>query len=247
MYIRVADTAILIDAGKNAKCLCAALQEIGSDIQEIRAIFVTHDHSDHISALSTLTKKHQIPVHMTAPSARIFDKGGTKPIHSCLKRHTPIYTVQIDDITVTSFVTPHDSVMSVGYRIEFCDGDKKRAIGVATDMGYASEDVKAGLLGCEAVIIECNHDIEMLRTGPYHELLKRRVMSKEGHLSNEACAALAAYLSENGTKAFLLAHLSRENNTPELAISEVRGAVPDESIFIDIASPDIPTEIPLWR
>ncbi len=242
-FIKVADTAILIDAGKNAKRLCMALHEIGSDISEIRAIFITHDHADHISALDVLAKKQEIPIHMTEQSARVFDRGCVAPIHSRLVRHTPVYTVELGDLTVSSFVTPHDSMMSVGYRIEFFDGEERRAVGLATDIGYVTDDIKQGLSGCEAVVLESNHDVGMLRRGPYPEVLKRRILSNRGHLSNKDSADLSAYLTARGTRAIMLAHLSDENNEPSLAFEETERAISDLGVSLAVASPDCPTEL----
>lgn len=242
-YIRIADTAILIDAGKNAKRLCAALKEIGSDIDEIRAIFVTHDHADHTSALEVLSKKHDIPIHITEQSARVFDRVAPAPIHQRLVRHTPVYSVEVGDVTVSSFVTPHDSMMSVGYRIEFFDGEEKRAVGLATDIGYVTDDIKEGLLGCEAVVLESNHDVQMLRCGPYPDVLKKRILSNRGHLSNKDSASLSSYLAANGTRAFLLAHLSEENNELSLAFEETERAICDCGVSIAVACPDCPVEL----
>ena len=242
-FIRVADTAILIDAGKNAKRLCMALKSIGSDIEEIRAIFVTHDHADHTSALEVLAKKHNIPIHITEESAKVFDRIAPSPIHSRLVRHTPIFSVEVGDLVVSSFMTPHDSLMSVGYRIEFFDGEEKRSFGVATDIGHVTDDIKEGLTGCEAVVLESNHDLQMLRNGSYPDMLKRRILSNRGHLSNIDSAALSAYLAERGTRAFLLAHLSEENNEPSLAYEETERAISDVGVSIAIAAPDIPVEL----
>ena len=244
VYIRMADTAILIDAGKSARRLCTALKEIGSDIEKIRAIFVTHDHTDHVSALEMIAKKYNIPIHVIEDSARIFDRGEIKPIHSRLVRHTPVYNVEIgDNITVSSFVTPHDSLMSVGYRIEYRDGEETRLFGVATDIGYVSDSIREGLLGCEAVVLESNHDVDMLKHGPYPEMLKRRILSKRGHLSNEDSAQLSAYLAANGTRAFMLAHLSEENNEPSLALETTERAISDIGVKVFVADPEIPTEL----
>ena len=242
-FIRVADTAILIDAGKNSKRLCMALKSIGSDIEEIRAIFVTHDHADHTSALEVLAKKHNIPIHITEESAKVFDRIAPSPIHSRLVRHTPIFSVEVGDLVVSSFMTPHDSLMSVGYRIEFFDGEEKRSFGVATDIGYVTDDIKEGLTGCEAVVLESNHDLQMLRNGSYPDMLKRRILSNRGHLSNIDSAALSAYLAERGTRAFLLAHLSEENNERSLAYEETERAISDVGVSIAIAAPDIPVEL----
>lgn len=242
-YIRVADTAILIDAGKSARRLCTALKEIGSDIEKIRAIFVTHDHADHISALEVLAKKQEIPIHITERSAGVFDRVPASAVHSRLVKHPPIFSVEIDGITVTSFPTPHDSLMSVGYRIDFYDGDVKRSFGVATDIGYVTEDIKEGLCGCEAIVLESNHDVEMLRRGSYPDVLKRRILSRRGHLCNKDSAAFAAYLASKGTNAFLLAHLSEENNEPTLALEEAQRAISDCGVTVAVADPECPTEL----
>ncbi len=243
-YIKMADTAILIDAGRSAKRLCAALKEIGSDIEEIRAIFITHDHSDHISALETLCKCHAIPIHMTDRSASVYDRYAGSPVHHCLKRHSPIYTVEIGDIRVRSFATPHDSLMSVGYRIEMiCDSGKESAVAVATDIGYVTDDIVENLLGCEAVVVESNHDIQMVNDGPYPDYLKRRILSKRGHLSNAECGRLSSYLASKGTRAFMLAHLSEENNEPILALEETERAISDSGIVVTVADAHCPTEL----
>ena len=245
VYIRVANTAILIDAGKSARTLCNSLREIGSDISEISAIFITHDHHDHTSALEVLAKKNQIPIHMTRASAQIFDRCPDAQIHSRLVLHEPEYTAEVGGLTVRSFRTPHDSRMSVGYRIEFCDGERVRAFGVATDIGYVTDDIRRGLCGCEAVVLESNHDVDMLMDGPYPYELKCRIRSNRGHLSNKDSALFAATLAQSGTRAFLLAHLSEENNDPTLALEEALCAISDESVTICAASPTEPTELPI--
>ena len=242
-YIRFCDTAILIDAGKSARTLCGALREIGSDISEIDAIFVTHDHHDHVSALEVLAKKNNIPIHMTARSAVIFDRDPSAPIHSRLVRHDPLFSVEVGRFTVTSFRTSHDSRMSVGYRIAFRAGEEAFAVGVATDLGYVSEEVREGLRGCFALVLESNHDETMLREGPYPYDLKKRIASRRGHLSNSDSAAFASELAEAGARAFILAHLSEENNEPDLALDEARSALSGLGCTVAVAAADLPTEV----
>lgn len=237
------NTSILIDAGKSARSLCAALTAVGSDIGKIDAIFITHEHCDHISALEIIAKKHEIPIHMTEKSARKFDRTPDSPIHKHLVRHDNVFCETVGDITVRSFRTPHDSNMSVGYRIELCDGEESHTVGVATDIGYVTEDIKCGLMGCEAVVLESNHDEQMLEDGPYPYHLKLRIRSSKGHLSNVDSAAFAAKLAENGTRGFILAHLSQENNTPELAFDETNSAISNPAVRICVAHPDSPTEL----
>lgn len=244
-FVSSGSTHILIDAGKSARTLCAKLTEIGSDISEISAIFITHEHSDHISALETISKKYHIPIHITHGSAKKIDRLPDATVHSCLVRHENIFCETVGNITVKSFVTPHDSLMSVGYRIEFEMNDNLRVFGVATDIGHVSESVRNGLLGCETVVLESNHDEQMLLDGPYPRDLKMRILSKRGHLSNKDSALFAAELAANGTKNIILAHLSRENNDPSIAFDEVHGAISDDGVCIAVASPDCPTEIVL--
>ena len=243
MYIRMADTAILIDAGKSARALCNALKAIGTDMKEIRAIFVTHDHHDHVSALEVLSKKHEIPIHMTDGSAALYDRYPDSPIHARLVRHTPIFSEQVGPLRVSSFPTPHDSRMSVGYRVECAEGGEISRVGVATDIGYVTEEIRKGLSGCDAVVLESNHDVDMLMKGPYPYELKQRIRSHRGHLSNHDSALLSAELAERGTRAFLLAHLSEENNEPTLALEETERAVSDPAVRIAVAAPDEPTEL----
>ncbi|MBE6577231.1 MAG: MBL fold metallo-hydrolase [Ruminococcaceae bacterium] len=242
-FVTSGETSILIDAGKSARTLCAKLAEIGSDIGKIDAIFITHEHCDHISALETLSKKYHIPIHMTEKSAKKLDRNPTAAVHSCLIRHDSTFCVEVGNMRVRAFPTPHDSLMSVCYRIELCTEEHKHTFGVATDIGFVSERIKEALMGCDAVVLESNHDEQMLMDGPYPYDLKLRIRSNKGHLSNCDCALLAAELAKEGTKGFILAHISRENNYPELAFDEVHGTISDDSVEICVASPDTPTEL----
>ncbi len=243
-YIRHGDTEILIDAGKCARALCRALSDIGTDISNIAAIFITHEHTDHVSALEVISKKHAIPIHINNLSATRFDRDRGAYIHKNLVRHAENdFSVSVGEITVTAFRTPHDSIMSVGYKIETNRDNTCQPIAVATDIGYVTSTVRESLIGCEAVVIESNHDEQMLMRGPYPYELKKRILSNVGHLSNRASAELCTELAQNGTKAFLLAHLSAENNTPELALDEFLSAIADENIKIAVADADFPTEL----
>ena len=243
VFVRVGDTRLLVDAGKSARALCSALNEIGENIKDVDAIFVTHEHTDHVSALEVVAKKHNIPIHITDASAKRFDIYPTSAIHASLVRHEPIFSEQVGEITVRSFVTPHDSNMSVGYRMEFEEDGARHAIGLATDIGYASDEIRENLFGCEAVVLEANHDVDMLMNGPYPRELKMRVASRRGHLSNAESASLAAFLCEGGARAFMLAHLSRENNEPVLALDEVKSALGGYGATVIAAAPDMPTEL----
>ena len=240
-YIAGAHTRILIDAGKSARSLSAALTGIGADIAAIDAIFITHEHTDHISALETLSKKHHIPIHAVEGCARSIAR--TAPTAAaCTVSHAPDYTVVLGDLTISSFRTSHDSACPVGYRIETPTGE---AFGVATDTGIVTVACARALTGCCGVVLECNHDPEILQNGIYPPSLKARISSRFGHLSNPDCARFARYLVDHGTRSLLLAHLSEENNRPDAAMTAVRDAVNDPHVFLTVARPDAPTFLSL--
>lgn len=233
------EAKILIDAGKSARALCNALAEIGRSIDEIDAIFITHEHNDHIGALENLLKKHKIPVHIVSISAQKLLNRAREVFEDILCLHTPIFTENIGNMKITSFPTPHDSEYSVGYRIEI----DETCIGYATDIGYVTDEIRVALSGCESVVLECNHDEEMLMEGPYPYDLKIRIKSKKGHLSNKDCAEFVSDLCFVGTKNILLAHLSEENNDPSLAFDEVWSAISDETVNLKIASQYQPVKL----
>ena len=241
-YICAGGAKILIDAGKCTRTLCASLNELGVSIDEIDAIFLTHEHRDHTGALEVLTKKHPIPIHVTKKSALRLTAKPDSALAGCIVTHTPIFHEFVKDLRVTSFPTPHDSRESVGYHLEFEDENGiTHMIGYATDIGHISTHVRNGLMGCESVVLESNHDPEMLWGGPYPYDLKERIASRWGPLSNPDCAEFAAELTASGTKNILLAHLSQENNDPQLAYNEVLMAIADPSVNLRTAAPDTVT------
>lgn len=240
VYLKLGGIPILVDAGKSARALCRSLGEIGADIADIRAIFLTHEHHDHTSALENLLKKHPIPIHIVTACAEHLPEASCTQVAENLVIHPTLYTESLDELTVRSFPTPHDSHASVGFRFSFTENGEKHEVGYATDVGYLSDAVAQGLLGCEAVVLECNHDVEMVKEGPYPYPLKQRILSRRGHLSNMDCAALAVRLAESGTKYILLAHLSETNNTPDTAYDEVFGALAGSGVKIAVADPREP-------
>lgn len=221
--VRHKDTQILIDCGKSARAVCRAITEAGGDSSSISAVFITHEHSDHTSALEVLLSKNSFPVHTTEKSApRLLAKERVAP-HVTV--HPTEFTVTVGTLTVKSFPLPHDSADHVGYVLTDTDGD---SLGIATDMGHVTRCAEESLSACRKVILEANHDVEMLKEGPYPAELKRRILSKRGHLSNTDCGLLACTLARAGCRSFAIAHLSPENNTPELAMAEVRCALDSE-------------------
>ena len=211
IYISDGKTEILIDAGVSARAVGQALAGIGSSLERISAIFVTHEYIDHIRGIPVIERKYGIPVHMTAPS--IFAAGFGEGMN--LISHEPLYSVTVGDMEIRSFATSHDSAASVGYVIDTEAG----RIGIATDTGYISRKMAAELKGSRYMVLESNHDPDMLLHGSYPPTLKQRILSRMGHLSNSDCAHLAEYLADEGAERILLAHLSKDNNTPELARS----------------------------
>lgn len=242
-YLETSHARILIDAGKCTRTLVASLSSIGVDIDTVDAILVTHDHSDHVAALETLTKKHPIPVHILYESALRYQKTKPRELCSCLRLYKSApFTVKVGNVTAVAFQTPHDSRASVGYHFTVTDDEGGvHHIGYATDIGYISPDVRGGLAGCETVVLESNHDEDMLMSGPYPYDLKLRIRSRRGHLSNRECADFASDLAGAGCRHILLAHLSEENNVPALAYDETFASVSGFGVDLRIADPDTVT------
>ena len=239
LYVKTPDAEILIDAGVSARAVEKSLLTIGSSLSNIRAIFVTHEHVDHVKGLEVISKKHHIPTHMVSASARAMIRDPESSLLRDLYLHPPVYSVRLGETVISSFPTPHDSAASVGYTVEY-EGEK---FGLATDIGHITSEIATALTGADAVVLESNHDVDMLMHGPYPRELKLRVASKRGHLSNAECAEFASELAQSGTEAFMLAHLSKENNEPTLALDEIRGAVEEYGAYVCVARPDEPVRL----
>ena len=238
-YLETPHARILIDAGKCTRTLLGSLKSIGVGIETIDAIFITHDHTDHVGALEVLTKKHAIPVHMLYKSALRYRSTQPEALCQCLQMYQSAedLCVTVGNVTVSAFPTPHDSRDSMGFRITVSAEDGEHLIGYATDIGYVSEAIKKGLRGCEAVVLESNHDEEMLKNGLYPYDLKVRILSRKGHLSNRDCADFACELYESGMRHLLLAHLSEHNNVPDIAYDETSCALAGLPVNLRVASP----------
>lgn len=223
-YIGNADAGILIDAGVSAKRIETALCERGIDPHRIAAVFVTHEHADHVSGLRVLTRRYGMRVYATGGTMEALVAANRLDAAVDCRVLTPDAPDGIVEggCLIAAFSTPHDSRQSCGYRIHTADG---RRIAVATDIGVMTDTVRTAITGCELIQIESNHDVDLLRRGPYPDFLKRRILSHTGHLANEACAAELCRLAQNGASRFVLAHLSRENNRPELAYETARVAL----------------------
>ena len=232
--IEAGENTFLVDAGGSAKAICCALDRLGVSLDRISDIFITHEHGDHTHALSALMKKHPCRVHMTEPSADALRVQENCLLDTCLLRHGTEFTYDVGELHVEAFPVPHDSMACVGYKFTY----KDTSVGVVTDVGYVTQTVYDRLCGCQAVIIEANHDREMVRCGSYPAALKARILSGGGHLSNDDCAEISGAWARQGTKKILLAHLSEENNTPETALSTVRKATDPYGVEVSCAKRD---------
>lgn len=217
-YIRYKDEEFLIDIGASARSVTSALHQLDTDFSNIKAVFLTHEHTDHTKGLETLLKHYKIPVYAPFLSALCLRMRIGCPEEAII----PLDDRDIfnfDNTSFKAFRTPHDSEGSVCYRITMGDDN----LGYATDIGHITDNIKNALSGCGSVVLESNHDIEMLKKSAYPASVKRRILSDYGHLSNDSCAELVFDLASEGTRHFMLAHLSQENNRPELAYSRSCG------------------------
>jgi len=231
------DIHILVDAGISMRRIRAGLSFCNLRPEDLTAVLLTHEHSDHVSGLPVLAKSCDIPIfapRAVAGALRRMAAGVEKCLYT-LSPHTPF---SLGGVSVTAFRTPHDASESVGYRF-----DGRSALGFCTDLGHVTDEVRDALSGCDAAVLESNHDEEMLRYGPYPVYLKRRILSSRGHLSNGSCGELSVSLAAGGTRRIVLGHLSRENNRPELALQTVRRALDEAgypAVALAVAPPSSP-------
>ncbi len=196
--------------------IVASLRALDLEPADLSAILITHEHSDHISGLCNMVKYHCVPVYASRKTAAALSNA-MPHIGEVLTEFEAGNAFSIGDTEIHSFRTPHDTPESVGYRVF----GGSRSVALVTDLGNIPVSVFDAVCGADAVILEANHDIEMLKSGPYPFFLKKRILGDFGHLSNGACGEFAVRLVEKGTKQLVLAHLSKDNNIPELAFSAV--------------------------
>ncbi len=220
-YIGSAKGGILIDAGVSAKQINLKLDCIGVNPVDIGAIFVTHEHSDHVRGLRVFASKHKIPVYATQGTVDALISSG---VANGSFEINPVDSngIEVNGQFILPFKTSHDSAQSCGFVVTTTDD---RKIAVATDTGYVTEATKAAVRGCDLILAESNHDIGMVRNGIYPYLLKRRILSDVGHLSNIDCSNFVTELVKNGTTRIVLGHLSKENNIPDLAFQTSKSAL----------------------
>lgn len=224
--IESSSTRILVDAGISCREIFKRLKLIGHDPHSLSAILLTHEHADHVDGLLTLSRKLSIPIFMTGPthqawSRSVSDSTGDRPAPARLEFFSAGRSFQVGDVSVMPFTIPHDAADPVGFTFH-SEGIK---IGFATDLGYIPASVCDHLRRCDLLLLESNHDLEMLRVGPYPWSVKQRVMSRVGHLSNAALADFFATKYDGSASYIVLAHLSEQNNHPEVARKEAEAAL----------------------
>ncbi|MCX7749861.1 MAG: MBL fold metallo-hydrolase [Clostridia bacterium] len=228
IFLSDGNTKVLIDAGLSGKKIIEALCTIGENPVELSAILISHEHSDHIRGAGILSRKFDIPIYANEATWSAMEKWiGPVNVKNKIYFETGMEFV-IGDIGIKAFSIPHDASEPVGFN--FFMHNKK--ITTATDIGHITKPLLENLIDSHILLLESNHDVEMLKVGPYPWMLKKRIMGDWGHLSNETAAKVVAYLAEKGTKRFVLGHLSRENNFPELAYQTALNILNEKNIKI---------------
>ena len=241
LLVSCGQTHILVDAGISCRRITTALKELEVDPAGLSAVLITHEHTDHMAGLATLTKKLRVPVYASRGTGlqlcyRI------PFLEELIHPFQPGACFDVGGVEVGTFPTSHDAAQSCGYTLSA--GGRKLA--VATDLGYVTPEVERAVRGARLAVVEANHDVEWLRSGPYPYFLKERILGERGHLSNEAGAALAWTAVEGGAATVVLAHLSHENNTPErarqtaAALLEARGAAVGRDVCLEVAPRSTP-------
>ena len=241
VYIGENNNGILIDVGRSAKQTREMLNKIGVEESAVKAVFLTHEHTDHVAGLSVFLKRNNIPVYASSGTLLSLRKKGV--LTEC---HTDFTLddngLELNGMFIKPFKTSHDCADGRGYVVTGCDGSSK--VAVATDTGIVTPEIINSITGCNLVYIESNHDVNMLKNGNYHFELKKRILSEYGHLSNDTCAGVLKTLVNKGTTQFVLAHLSEENNTPHLAYNTSinalleMGALVHRDYLLKVAEPE---------
>lgn len=231
LFVQYGGTRLLIDAGKSGKMIGEALDMIGVEPGSIDGILITHEHSDHIMGAGVMCRKHKIPVYATSGTWEAMEEKLGRVPEELRRTFDPFADFYVGDIGVVPFSIPHDAAEPVGYRL----WGGSVSISTATDLGYFPRAVRDAVAGSSLVLLESNHDPDMLRMNEhYNYRLKQRILSNHGHLSNEACADALLQLVDAGTQHVILGHLSGENNTPTLARRVSEGRMEREGIRLGV-------------
>lgn len=225
-FIKAGNTKILVDAGLSGKKIQQAIESIGETPADIQGIFITHEHIDHIQCAGILSRRFNIPIYANEktwiamqPSIGEIKPENVKIFESC---------VEIGELFVQAFDVSHDAANPVGYKIF----NQNKKISLLTDTGCVSDDIKKHIADSDLLLIESNHDEDMVLVGSYPWPLKKRVLGEFGHMSNDLAGTLLSEVLKKGSEIVLLAHLSRENNFPELAYKTVEGILNENNIFV---------------
>lgn len=222
--VQSGSSSVLVDCGMSGKRLAESLAEIDMHIDDIDALLLTHEHIDHIRGAGVIARKYKLPVYATEGTLAAMDVGEI-PNKTVI---SPDADFEIGDIGVVPFSIPHDAAQPVGYSF-FSDGQKHT---VATDIGHMNDYLLEHLRGSSSILLESNHDVDMLRMGSYPFPLKQRILSGTGHLSNDDAARTLCTLVQDGTEHIMLGHLSNENNTPQVAYMSAANVLAAEGIDI---------------
>ena len=217
-YLGCKEQGALIDAGASCKAILSALRQRELVQESIGAIVLTHEHSDHVKGVRVLLKTLQVPLYAPKETLEYLAEKNQLPSGCQVQEITAGQPFEAAGMWFTPFDTSHDAAASCGYRVQLPD---ERVVSVATDLGYISPEVHQGISGSDLVLLEANYDSAMLQCSAYPYLLKRRIASQSGHLSNTDCAKEALALVRQGTGRLVLGHLSKENNMPLLAYETV--------------------------
>ena len=233
--VAAGNTRLLLDCGFGPKEVLARLQRLDITPEQVSGILVTHEHDDHAKGAFKLAAKFSIPVWLTHGTLKMCERympNNTKLTLNVIDSHT---SFAIDEISVTPYPVPHDAREPS----QFVFNDGKCKLGVLTDTGCATPHIEQMLTACDALILECNHDLEMLQNGPYARPLKNRVSGRLGHLDNQSAASLLSKLDNSKLKHIIAAHLSAKNNTPFLAKRALSAVLGCEEEWIGIADQDL--------
>lgn len=236
--VRSGSTAIIVDCGISCRELGRRLDLVDAAAENLSAILLTHDHADHVRGVAVASRRLGAPVYANRDTSRRASPGHGGPPLQIFDTARPF---EVGAFIVTPFAVPHDTSDPVGFTIS--DGTAR--LGVATDLGSVTLEVLSGLSGCDAVIVESNHDRGMLLEGPYPWHLKRRVDGPTGHLSNDDAATIIESVRHGGLRHVVLAHLSRTNNEPELSIRSAQRALGLMSgrVHVSVGRHDRPGEL----
>jgi len=229
LLVSVAETCVLLDCGFGLKDSIARLARLGVEPEQLSGILVTHEHGDHIGGVARLARKFDLPVWLTHGTLRSQPKAFANIAR--LEEIDSHQLFAVGDIEIQAYPVPHDAAEPVQY--VFGDGAKK--LGVLTDVGCSTPHIVEILDGCHALVLECNHDARMLRDGEYHYRLKQRVGGRFGHLSNDEAARLLAGLDASRLQHLIAAHISEQNNLPELAVRALSGVLGCEESWVGVA------------